>query len=115
MLTINEEQMESLAEAQSSRFEQQLLSYLTKRFPERCLALGRQAIDRFIHFEIEQAEKFDIRRQCDIAHYVMLMFMIWDGCDPITEFDWVLAIIERRSMQAAQRLMELQHACLTRK
>lgn len=97
MLTIRSAQMEAFRELAKAEFAKRLSAFLERKHPDWDPALR---VTRVRQWMVE-AEKFAIRRECDVARYVELAAEYWPNSSLPKG---LVRIIAAREVIAAERL-----------
>lgn len=81
MLTIRQQQLDSLRQIPLGSFEDQLLPLLQRSFPRIANQLGEHGIRSVIQHGIDRASKYGIVRQKDVGRYIAVMMMLGPSFD----------------------------------
>jgi hypothetical protein len=94
MLTIRREQFTALGRRLREPFAQSMVAHLCTHFPERCEALGTEALCETIHEGIERAVRCGITMQADVCRFIDIGFVL--GADVDLE-PWAQDILVRNA------------------
>ena len=88
MLVIRNEQMKALSEVMLKGFEDGMVRYLEKRFPQNCSPKDEPAVRESIQKGIERAREYGITTEYDIARYIELMYLFSEDFDTNHATPW---------------------------
>lgn len=85
--------MDAFARAAAEGFEERMRAHLEKFFPERCAALGDDAVRELIRAGVAAARNYAIVAERDVARYIDLAVMLRVGPDLALERRWAREIL----------------------
>jgi hypothetical protein len=104
MLVIRSEQMRTLEEA---RFLEWLRDHLTRFFPERCLKLGPDAVNRTIVNGLRRARSYGFREPADLCRFLDLMLAFDPEFDRHESFPWASELLHAPEITDPTARMDL--------
>ena len=75
MWTIRQDQVESFRRVAVKKFEDEMVSRLTKLFPQTSTKLGDSGLREVVQYGILKARDYGVVRRRDVARYIAVMFM----------------------------------------
>jgi len=99
--------MDALSKYMEQSFEERMVQYLHKFFPQRYEEAGEKDVRELIRQGIARAATYQIIRECDVARYITLMFSLRADFDTHTETAWAAPILKDSSRSAEDRLEQL--------
>jgi hypothetical protein len=94
MLVIRHKQMEVLNTYRLNGFEDRMVGYLAKRFPDACGVNNEPAVRRSIQEGILRAKGYGIIAEYDVARYIELMHLFSEDFDTSSATPWANPILE---------------------
>jgi len=107
MLVIRREQMEILSACMLKGFEDRIVGYLAKRFPDACAAKDEPAPRESLRKGIEHASRHGITTEYDVARYIELMYCLSEDFETSPETFWVSAILENPELSPSEKMDQL--------
>jgi hypothetical protein len=107
MLVIRSEQIEALEEQMMKGFEDRMVSYLARHFPDSWAALGEAAVRESIQKGIERSGSYDITTEYDVARYIELMHLFSEDFDTSPETPWAASVLEDPDLGPFVKMDEL--------
>ena len=104
MLKIRKKQNNVLAKAAVKRFEDRVLVHLKKFWPDECKELTEKGVRESIRTGIENAKKYGIETEYDVARYIDLMYTLSSDFDSNTEISWPSEILNDTDMNARKKM-----------
>jgi hypothetical protein len=92
-MIIRQQQMTSLSEAKRQSFEQRVVDYLNRCFPNECQALTTVGIQSLIRYGIRRAKSHGIDLERDVCKYIALMFTFGRDFDNNRDLPWASNIL----------------------
>lgn len=114
MWTIRQDQVETFAQEHRHRFEDQMIPFLAKYFPEQCKKLGDTKIRQFIRYGITRAASYGVVRERDVCQYICLMFIFGGDFDRDSRLRHVRKILSDRTPRRSGALIKNLYAAATR-
>jgi hypothetical protein len=90
--------LEELPLTRSEDIENKTISLLRRIWPEKCQALGTDALNHLIRYGTESAQRYRITGQRGVVLYTMLMFMLGSGFDTDPQFPWAATVLKDESI-----------------
>jgi hypothetical protein len=112
-MIIPRQQLDAFAQAAVSDFEKRMRVHLRRFFPERCAALGDDAVGSLIRDGIQVGRRHSILTERDVARYIDLAAFLEGGADIGREHSWARDILIADE-EASTRLNRLNAAALRR-
>lgn len=107
MFKISHRQMDVFSQYMKQSFEERMVQYLRKFFPQRCEEFGALRVRELIRQGVMTAATYDISRECDVARYITLMFSLRADFDTHPETAWAAPLLKDGARSAAERLEQL--------
>jgi hypothetical protein len=98
MLVIRKAQIKVLEQAARRSFEDRMVGYLSKRFPDTCGAHNEAAVRASIQKGIEQAKRYGITAEYDVARYIDLMLEFSEDFDTSPATSWATPILTNANL-----------------
>jgi len=107
MLIIRNVQMAVLSKYMACSFEERMVQYLHRYFPQRYEEFGEPHVRELVRQGIVTAATYDIIRECDVARYITIMFSLRADFDTHLETAWAAPILKDTARSAEERLEQL--------
>jgi len=107
MLKIRKEQNDELAKVAVKRFEDRVLVHLKKFWPDECKELTEQGVHKSIRTGIDNAGKYGIKTEYDVARYIDLMYTLCFDFDTNSQAPWASRILNDANMDAREKMDKL--------
>ena len=104
MLVIRAAQMEILAEPMLRDFIDGLAVRLARKLPDRCRALGGEALKALIERSIKKGRRYGIVTEKDVAILAELMLELPADFEKTPEFAWTRPVLEQRGAESDGRM-----------
>ncbi|MCX8063179.1 MAG: hypothetical protein N3D16_11415, partial [Anaerolineales bacterium] len=93
MITIRQEQMHCLEEAQKYSFEERCLAFLSEQFPEQIAMFGENRMREQIHADIQRAFIQGIIDEPAVMKYLYLSNLLGSDFDVNPRYRWLAPIL----------------------
>ncbi|MBV6324578.1 hypothetical protein [Duganella violaceipulchra] len=107
MLTIRDEQMRTLAEAQLETSKRRLAALVAQRWPEAAALWGEAGTRRRVDFAVAQTGRRGIDDLASVATYLDVMAVLGPGFEADARFPWAAPILDNPALRPATRLRQL--------
>jgi len=107
MLKIRPEQKEELAKVELKKFEDRELIHLKKFWPDECHELTEDGVCKSIRAGIENAKKYEIESEYDVARYIDLMYTLSFDFDTNTQVSWPSEVLNDPDLNARIKMDKL--------
>jgi len=107
MLTIRPEQIEVFTGLMRKRFEDRMRARLGERFPEKCKALGEEAVRASIRDGIDRAAAYGVNIEADVARYIELMYRFSPDFDTGPALPWAAEILKNPRLGSHPKMDQL--------
>lgn len=97
MLIIRKAQMKVLSQVPLRVFENEMLSYVRKNFPDRCDVLSDAPNRQMIALGIAKSKDYGFETRGDITDYITLMILFGSYFDEDPQLPWVAEILEDKA------------------
>lgn len=105
---VGEISFEDLPLAPSDNIKNTTVSFLQRIWPEKCRALGTDALNHLIRYGTESAQRYQITGQRGMVLYTVLMFILGSGFDMDPQFPWAANVLKEEStINEAERIDRL--------
>ena len=101
MFVVRAKQLRTLSHAVMEIFVDRVARHANTHYPERCAALGEQAVRTWIHYGIDRAAGYGIAAERDVCRYVNLMFELGPRFDQDPRHEELRAILQEEKPQNA--------------
>lgn len=109
MLTLRQEQIDTLSGAIAERFDERILAHLSRFFPKRCLELGEDGTRSMIRDGIKRASRHGFVTERDVCKYIDLMFALGSDFDRDPGLPWVVELL--RDKDTRDGLTRMDRLC----
>lgn len=89
--TITEQTMAAFSEMSAKRYEDKVVSHLSKLFPDRFQELTEPVVRRVVRYGIIQAERHGFVNEDNVCEFIDMMFAYGRNFD--TEAPWAKAVL----------------------
>lgn len=107
MLIIRKEQMLAFSNYMKKSFEDRVAVHLRENFPKETEKLSNEELRGIINKGIESAGKYNIVRECDVAKYIELMFLITPDFDTNKDTPWARRILVNSGISGEEKIRRL--------
>lgn len=101
---LSSEHMRAFSAAQTARFENEMVAYFQKHYPDDARRLGEEGLRKLIRSGVERARSYEMARECDVARFVQFLIALRPDFDTAKDCDWVRAILTDRRLLAPDKL-----------
>lgn len=114
MFRISPDAISSFAALAQKSFEARMVRYLAEFFPDHSAKLGGRQLRELIRRGIANADKYEIRRECDVAKFIDLMMVLGSEFDKHPDTAWVRPHLLDPTATAELRLERVFRQLLSR-
>jgi hypothetical protein len=95
MLTIKDDQFETLRKGMLENFEDQMVEHLKKFFPEQYQSLGEKEVRKAIRHGMNRAKTYGIITQRDVSKFLNIMFVFGLNFDQDPRYPWISKTLKK--------------------
>lgn len=107
MLKIRSQQLEALGDAASLRFQAACREHAREYWPRQCDELGDDGLNARIEHAIEEAGRFGIESERDVARFFDLYFVWGEGFVDAERTSWARDILEDETLDGPLKVHQL--------
>lgn len=107
ILRMREAQMKAFSDAALKRFEDKMVAYFRRSFPERWAKEGEQRTRSRIRYGVERAAFYQIEEDREVRRYIHLMYGFGDDFDTTA---WAREVLEKKNSRASEKITSLRAA-----
>jgi hypothetical protein len=111
VLTIRRDQINELARVPRDVFVDQMVVHLTRYFPERAQALGREGLRDQVRTGIERGASYGIVSERDLCDYLAVACALGPDFDRDPELPWAAEILNDETLPNPGDRMEEIYRC----
>jgi hypothetical protein len=109
MLTLRQEQLDTLEQAAIRSFEERTYAHLQKYFPTHCDLLGKERMIALIHEGWRRAEGYFMSAECCVRTYIEFMCLLGGHFDTDPLLPWAAEILNDIADEQVERGDRLYH------
>ena len=107
MLIIRKEQKDAFTKYMVKQFEDRMVIYLRKHFPEDCQKMGEPDLRELIQKGFNDAASYGIEIECDVAKYIGFLFTFGSNFNTDARFAWATEILKDETIRPTDRVNSL--------